>query len=207
VTQKRKRRAMATSAVVTQVTPSPSETPVGSGEGEPAPEPKEASKMPLFWRVFGGAAVAAVAVVAVAVYTNMQNQISRQRQELTALNKDLRHDMARLAESYAGMIKKEDHTTRMRTAWDTIKELRADRGDLTTMKERCALLLEVYKASEAEGRSLAAEVRRLRESKTAADERDQLVREIRALRERLAQLESRPNKARTIPAAHEQEKR
>jgi hypothetical protein len=181
-----------------------------TGLPEAVVEQPPASRMPLFWRLFGGTVVAAVAVVGVAVYQQMQSQVSAQRRELAALNKELRKDLAQIGGNYSEMIKKEDHGNRMRTVWDTIKELRSDRSDLTTMKERCSLLLEVYKSGEEERRALAAEVRRLRESKTASDERDALVREIRLLRERIAQLETRPGKLKVIQAgggAEEQEKR
>lgn len=143
----------------------------------------------IFWRVFGAAAVAVVAIVGVAAYQHVYSQTNAQRRELAALNKELRKDLSQLGVRHGEMVKKEEHTARTRTLWDTIKELRADRSDLTTLKERCAQLAESYKASEEDRRALAAEVRRLRESKTADDERAALVSEIRALRERIAQVE------------------
>jgi Tfp pilus assembly protein PilN len=174
--------------------------PAADQTGAAATEEKPAERS-LPWRIFGAAAVAVVALVGVGTYLHLQSQITAQRQELSTLNKELRKDLAAMGGSYADMVKKDDHTTRLRTVWDTLKELRADRSDLTTMKERCALLAEAYKAGEEDRRVLAAEVRRLRESKTAADERDGLVREIRSLRERIAQIEGKP-KAKGISAEH-----
>jgi len=169
--------------------------------GSTASEERPAERGSLFWRLVGAAAVAVVAVVGVALFQHVQCQICAQRRELTELNNELHKDMTHLGDSYAQMVKKDDETTRLRSVWDTLKELRADRNDLTVMKERCAQLTEAYRASEEERRALAAEVRSLRESKTANEERSALLHEIRALRERIAQVEGKP-KARVIDAEH-----
>lgn len=160
---------------------------------------------PLFWRVFGGMAVGVIALIAMTVYMHMQSQINRQRRELASLNKQLQRELARIGGGYSTLIKKDDHNNKMRTVWDTIKELRSDRGDLTTMKERCSGLLDAYRAAEGERRALAAEVTSLRESNAADEERDTLAREVRLLRERLAQLEGKPVKATTQTGHAEEE--
>jgi hypothetical protein len=103
------------------------------------------------------------------------------------------------------MIKKDDHNGRLSKVWEAMKELRADRADLTTLRERCSVLLEVYKAGEQERRALADEVRRLRDRKAALAEREALLGEIRAIRERIAQLENRPAKAPVRTAGHSEE--
>jgi uncharacterized protein HemX len=197
VTQKRKDRTPASRPNLS----APAVTAPAEDQTEAAAPEEKPAERTVFWRIFGAAAVAVVALIGVATYLHLQSQIAAQRQELSALNKELRTDLAAMSGSYGEMVKKDDHTTRVRTIWDTLKELRADRSDLTTMKERCALLTEAYKSGEEDRRALAAEVRRLRESKTAADERDSLVREIRLLRERIAQIEGKP-KAKVISAEH-----
>jgi hypothetical protein len=198
VTQKRKDRGVAPSISQTAPVPVP---PAAAEAPTPAAQERPGERGPLFWRLFGVAAVAVVAVVGVATFQHVQCQICAQRRELTELNNELHKDMTHLGDSYAQMVKKDDEMTRLRSVWDTLKELRADRSDLTVMKERCAQLAEAYRASEEERRALAAEVRRLRESKTADDERSALVAEIRGLRERIAQVEGKP-KAGVVPAGH-----
>jgi hypothetical protein len=196
VTQKRKDRSNL-HQVVSQP-PAPEPAPAGGGEAPPA-EAKAPARTPTFWRVFGVAAAAVTAVVGVGAYQQAQSQINAQRREVAALNKELRKDLTELGGRYADMVKKEEHNSRVRTVWDTLKELRADRSDLTKTTERCDQLTKAYEAGEQDRRSLEAEVRRLRESQTAEDERAALTREIRALRERIAQIEGKP-KAKAISA-------
>jgi DNA primase large subunit len=87
----------------------------------------------------------------------------------------------------------------MRSVWDGIKEVQGGRKALTTLKERCSLLSELFKSGAEERRQLSRELQRLREQKAGADERRELVRELHALRERLATLEGRNAAA---PAVH-----
>jgi hypothetical protein len=198
VTQKRK----GCSQTAQPASPAHAVTAPTAAQVDPAAQDRPAEGK--FWRIVGATAVAVVAMIGVASYLHLQSQIAAQRQELSALNRELRKDLAAIGGGYADAVKKDDHTTRMRSVWDTLKDLRADRSDLTTMKERCALLTEAYRAGEEDRRALAAEVRRLRESKTADDERDALVREIRLLRERIAQVEGKP-KTKAISAEHVEE--
>ena len=185
MTQKRKKQVALPPAAVT--------APVLAAEPrEPTPTTPPADRGPLFWRIVGGAIAAVVAVLALAVYQHVQSQIDAQRRELSELNNDLRKDLGKLGGTYSEMIKKEDHSTKLRNVWDSVKELRADRSDLTIAKERCNQLTEAHKAGEEDRRALAAEIRRLRETKTADDERAALVQEIRAIRERISQIESKP---------------
>src|SRR5262249_22347764 len=120
--------------------------------------------------------------------------------ELGMLSKDLRKELGRLSTSHGEMIKKDDHTTRMRATWDALKELRTDRSDLSVLRERCSVLLEMIKAGDAERARLLTEVRQMREKLAGESERQTLVREIRTLRERIAQLEG--GKPGVVPAGH-----
>jgi chromosome segregation ATPase len=145
--------------------------------------------MPLFWRLFGGAAVGLTALVIATVYQQMQGQLNTLRNELAGLNKNLHKDLDQISASNGGLVKKNDHDSKVLKVWETIKELRADRNDLTILKERCTVLREVLKAGEAERQRLADELRRLRERQAGEDEKRDLVREIRALRLRITQME------------------
>jgi len=182
----------------------PADVPVREQAGDRAGE----KRMPLFWRVFGGTVLSIVALVCLAAYQQVTGQVAALRHELGHLNKDLRKDLTRISENCGELVKKEECNTKVRGVWDAIKELRADRCDLTILKERCAVLLEVFKAGQAERQQLASQVQALRESRAGAEQRRELVREIRAIRERIAALEAGPTRpATTTPAgaAEEQE--
>jgi hypothetical protein len=186
------------------------EQPAAGAVVEPEPAPAAAEGAPesqpsgsLVWKLAGGAVFAVIVLVCGAVYTHMQRQVADLRHELSHLSGDLRKDLGRLHESYGTMVKKHDHDGRVRQVWDSLKELRADRYDLTTLKERCSALSEAVKSSDAERQLLAGEVGKMRERKASEDERQALAREIRALRERIAQLEG--GKAPVTRAGHAEE--
>lgn len=141
-----------------------------------------------FWQVLGGAAVAVVAFIGVAVAQHLYGQVKSMQGELSTLSSDLRKDLGKMGESHTGMIKKEDYDNRLRIVWETVRELRSDRADLSTLKERCTRMLELLETSEVDRRNLLAEVRRLRESRATDEERKHLQHEIRTLRERIAGL-------------------
>src|SRR5262249_32771827 len=123
--------------------------PVGQEpDGGPARPPE--SRYALLWRLLGGGIAPLVFVAGATVYQQMESQVSELRGELGMLSKDLRKELGRLSTSHGEMIKKDDHTTRMRATWDALKELRTDRSDLSVLRERCSVLLEMIKAGDAE---------------------------------------------------------
>ena len=148
--------------------------------------------MTWLWRISGGMLMLAAALVGVAVHQNMDRQMNQLRGQLGELSQELRRDMGRLSETQGAMIKKDDHSTRLRTIWDSLKAMNGDHADLVRVKERCAVLQEMYKSNEEERRQMSEEVRRLREAQAGDDDKASLTREIRALRERLAQIEGKP---------------
>ena len=173
-----------------QTTDTPEPTPAPAQVGEAA-KPGEAG-MTWLWRISGGMLLLAAALIGVAVHQNMDRQVNLLRAQISELNQELRRDLGRISESHGAMIKKEDHATRIRTVWDTIKEMNGDHTDLTRVKERCALLQEMSKGTEDERRQMAEEVRRLREAQAGDTDKVALTRELRELRERLAQIEGKP---------------
>lgn len=195
MSQKRKDRPLIPAAVT--ATPTPTAAPEPPPPDAPAAKPDHKG---LIWRALGGAVVAAIIFLGVAVYQQLQAQLRELRGELGSISKDARRDLAALGERHAGLTKRADHDARVRLIWDAVKELRNDRSDLGRLKERCGLLLDLYKAGEDERRALVGDVRRLSEKK-AGDDGQALVREIRALRERIAQLEGAP-KGKLTPASH-----
>jgi chromosome segregation ATPase len=200
VTQKRSDR---------QPQQAPSAEPPARPEAEPPPakgQDKDEGRISLFWRVFGGALLSIAAMVGVTVYQQLTSNLSSLRADLVHLNTDLRKDLGRISESYGDLVKKEDCSSRLRSVWDSIKDVQGDRSDLTALEERCAVLTELFKASEAERRQLAREIQQLREQQAGASERQEVVREIRQLRERIALLEGRQASASAVTPASPQEK-
>src|SRR5262249_19079439 len=113
-------------------------------KARPAPPPAEAPREPeaptdgaapetkspgmgLIWRVLGGATVAAVVFLGVAICQQVQAQLSELRSDLGALNKETRRELASLGERHGGLTKRADHDSRVRLIWDSLKELRNDR--------------------------------------------------------------------------------
>jgi hypothetical protein len=169
-----------------------------------APVTRPESKA-LIWRVLGGVTGAAIVFMAVTIYQQLQAQLIDLRSQLGALGKETRRELSTMGERHGGLTKRADHDGRVRLIWDALKDLRNDRSDLGRLKERCGLLLDLYKAGEDERRQLLADVRKLSEKKPGDSQA--LVRELRTLRERIAQLESAPKvKVATAGHAEEQEK-
>jgi chromosome segregation ATPase len=150
---------------------------------------KEGSISP-FWKIFGGTVLSITAMVVVTAYQGLNSTIGDLRTEVGHTSQEMRKELASVSEAQAGLVKKDDVTRGSQAVWAAITELRAERDNLATLKERCSTLKEQIKAGEAERRQLAADLQKLREQKAAADERQALVREVQALREKLAQLES-----------------
>ncbi len=151
----------------------------------PADKPEKAAggedRMPLFWRVFGGTilSILALAVITVCQYFNgvlgsLRSDMGRLneeiRKEMSHLDTDLRKDLGRLNEAQGAVVKVEDFNSRLRSVWDSIKELQTLSATVSALKER-DMLREQH----------------LREE----NERKELVRELQLLRERLATLEGK----------------
>jgi hypothetical protein len=172
-----------------------------SGPNEAAPAREEA-RISLFWRVFGGTLLSIAALVGVTVYQQVTNGLNDLRAELGHLNNDLRKDMSRLSETEADLVKKDDYNGRLRSVWDGIKELQTDKATVTALKERTAVLQELFKAAEEERKDLARQLQQLREVKAGEEDRKELLRELQRLRERLALVEGRQQGASVKPAVH-----
>ena len=176
-----------------------------SGAGA-APEKEKEEKVSVFWRVFGGTILSIVALAVVTLYNQMSASIGEVRNELGYLNKDLRKDMARLSEGHADLVKKDEFGTRMRSVWDSLKELRSDNTVVTALKERTGVLEQQIRTADEERKELVRELQKLREARAADEERKELVRELQRLRERLAVVEGKQPAGSPIkPAVHKDE--
>lgn len=176
----------------------------GAAAGPAAPEKGEKEeKVSAFWRIFGGTVLSIMALVVVTLFNQMNSSIGEVRAELSYLNKDLHKDMTRLGEGHADLVKKDEFSTRTRSIWDSIRELRADSTAITSLKERTTSLEQQLKTAEEDRKELAREMTRLREAKAVEQDRKELVRELQHLRERLATVEGRqPAGAPVKPAVH-----
>ena len=184
MTQKRKDHPAEATSAMTETTPAPARS-------DEAPTPGEGG-MTWLWRISGGMLLLAAALIGVAVHQNMDRQMIQLRAQLGDLNQELRRDLGRLSENNGALIKKDEHGIRLRTVWDTIKEMNGDHTDLTRVKERCVILQEMYKLNEEERRQMVEEIRRLREAQAGDGDKAALTTEIRELRARLAQIEAKP---------------
>jgi chromosome segregation ATPase len=170
-----------------------------AGKADLATRDRDEGRISVFWRIFGGTLLSIAALVAVTISQQLTANLAELRNDLNHLNADLRKELGRLSETQGDLVKKGEFAGRMRSVWDGIKEVQGGRKALTTLKERCSLLSELFKSGAEERRQLSRELQRLREQKAGADERRELVRELHALRERLATLEGRNAAA---PAVH-----
>jgi chromosome segregation ATPase len=83
------------------------------------------------------------------------------------------------------LVAKEDFEARLRAVNRSVKELQDDRKDLLIVKERCAALVAGLKSANAQQRTLAEEVQKLKEDHAAERERFARLEELSSLRERI----------------------
>lgn len=143
----------------------------------------------VFWRVFGGTVLSICALVIITVYQQFSGNFSDLRNDLRALETDLRKDLSRHTEVQAEFVKKEEVDSKLRSVWEGIKELREDRQDLQQLKQRCMLLYDLFKVGEIERRQVAQDLQSLNEARAAAEEGQSLARQLRDLREQVARME------------------
>jgi BMFP domain-containing protein YqiC len=151
-----------------------------SSPPEAAPPVKE-ERISVFWRIFGGTLLSIGALVVLSLCQYFNNSLNALRGDLARLSEDvhkeighlcadLRKDLVRLTENQADLVKKEEYGTRLKSIWDSLKELQALGTTVAALKERSLL-----------------QDQQMREE----TDRKELVRELQQLRERLANLEGR----------------
>jgi DNA repair exonuclease SbcCD ATPase subunit len=92
--------------------------------GKP-PEKKDDEKVSLFWRLFGGTILSITALVAITLFNNISGTIS-----------DLRAEVGREREARAGLAKKDEIDTRMKTLYDRTRAVEAFKPEIEAIKER-----------------------------------------------------------------------
>jgi hypothetical protein len=148
-------------------------------------------RVPIFWKVFGGTLVSIAALVVITLCQHFNASLTELRGDLQHLCTDLRKDLGRLSESYGELVKKDEFGTRLKSVWDSIKELQDGKAALLALKEKAALMDQQFQAGEAERKELVRELQRLRQAQAVEEDRKALVRELQRLRERLAVVEGR----------------
>src|SRR5205807_1479298 len=87
--------------------------------------------------------------------------------------------------------KKDGFTNRLKSFWDSLKDVRESAALLAALKERATWTEQQVQAAEAERKDLLREIQQFREQRAAELERRELLRELQALRERLAAVEGK----------------
>src|SRR5262249_49703584 len=137
-----------------------------------APPPtKHEERMPLFWRVFGGTLLSIAALVILTLCQHFNNSLNELRGELSTLNDrlrkdmghinaDLRKDLNHINETHGDLVRKEEFNSRLKSVWDSVKELRELQVTVSGLKER-AMLRDQEVKTEAERKELVLELQRL----------------------------------------------
>ena len=157
------------------------ESASGDGPGE--------ARFPAAWRLFGGTLLSIVALVVITLCQQFSTGLG-----------DLRKDVLHLSQAQGELVKAEDCNSRLRSLWQHIKELEAERATLVALKEKSATLTERLGAAEQECKALAREIRAVRGAEVATGETERLARELKRLREQLAPTDDHSHVC--IPAAH-----
>ena len=133
---------------------------VAQGARPEAALAKDEARMSLFWRVFGGTLLSIAALVLVTLY-----------QQFTSSLNDLRHDIERLNEAQADLVKKDEFNSRTNSIWNGLSDAKSAHTSLAAMSEKLTSHEQTLKRAD--------------------DERRQLQQEVKELRDRIATLEGR----------------
>jgi hypothetical protein len=136
----------------------------GPRPADPAPAKGE-ERLSLFWRVFGGTLLSIAALVVVTLYQQFASSIN-----------DLRHDIARLNEADANLVKKDEFNARTSSLWSGLNDAKGANAGLAAVREKQTLQEQQLKQAE--------------------DERKELLRTVQTLRDRVTTLEARQGRAK-----------
>lgn len=99
----------------------------GESAAKAADKKDEEHHVSVFWRVFGGTILSIVALAAVTLYNSLSSGIA-----------DLRNELNREREARAGLVKKDENDTRVKTLYDRIRGVEGYKVELEALKERAA---------------------------------------------------------------------
>ena len=125
-----------------------------AGNGHPAePAPaKGEERLPWFWRVFGGTLLSIAALVLVTLYTQFTGSLN-----------DLRHDIERLNEAQADLVKKDEFNARTNSIWNGLSDAKSAHTSLAAMSEKLTSQEQTLKRADDDRRQLQQEVKELRD--------------------------------------------
>jgi hypothetical protein len=143
------------------------------------------------WKVFGGTLLSVGALAVITLCQHFNGRLNALQADVNYQSTDLRKDLIHLGEGQAELLKKEEFNNRLKSVWDSLKDLHEAAAFLAALKERTALSEQQLRVAAEERKELMREVQQLREKRAADQERRELLAELQALRERLAALEGR----------------
>ncbi len=163
--------------------------------GKPQDSGKEETKIPLFWRVFGGTVLSITALIVMTAYQSLSGNIAELGRQLDHLDTDMRKEMGRLAELNGELVRKDECETRFRGVWTQLNEIKENRKGIIEVKQRCDSLLDQQRDAVKQRGQLQSDLREVREHRAASQQRAELRDELARLRERLAGMEGRQGTA------------
>jgi len=143
------------------------------------------------WKVFGGTLLSVGALAIITLCQHFNGRLNALQADINYQSTDLRKDLIHLGEAQAELLKKEEFNNRLKSVWDSLKELHDAAPLLSALKERAALTEQQLRVGAEERKELMRQVQQLREKRAADQERREMLAELQALRERLAALEGR----------------
>ena len=163
--------------------------------GKPQDSGKEETKIPLFWRVFGGTVLSISALIVMTAYQSLSGNIADVGRQLDHLETDMRKEMGRLAELNGDLVRKDECEARFRGLWNTLNEIKENRKGIVEVKQRCDGLLDQQRDAVKQRGQLRNDLQEVREHRAASQQRAELRDELARLRERLAGMEGRQGTA------------
>jgi hypothetical protein len=115
------------------------------------------SRIPLYWRVFGGTILSLVGMVMFTVFQQLYSTLS-----------DFRSELNRLQAAREDLMKKEDYNSQMTIVWSNLRDAQAANSSLAAMREQIVLLDQRLKAEDTDQRELTRGIQRLREQVAVA---------------------------------------
>jgi hypothetical protein len=162
-----------------------------SESSKPQDSGKEETKIPLFWRVFGGTVLSITALIVMTAYQSLSGNIADLGKQMDRLDVDMRKEMSRLAELQGDLVRKDECEVRFKGVWTTLNDIKEDRKGVIEVKQRCASLLDQQRDWVKQRGKVQSDLQEVREYRAAAQQRAELRDELVRLRERLASVEGR----------------
>jgi hypothetical protein len=157
-----------------------------SESGKPQASEKEESKIPLFWRVFGGTVLSITALIVMTAYQSLSGNIADLGRQIDHLETDMRKEMSRLGDLQGDFVRKDECESRFKGVWTSLNNIKEDRKGILEVRQRCESLLDQQRDTVKQRGKIQSDIQDVREHHAAAQGRADLRDELARLRERLA---------------------